>query len=112
MAMARHLPNAKFVVQDINAEGLRMGQEIADKDPQLKGRITWLEHDLFKPQDVVADAYFFRHILHDWSDENCIKMIKALVPALKDGARILISEGVMPKQSIGRTVLLEDMQIL
>ena len=112
MAIARHLPHAKVIVQDINVEGLRMGKELADSDPELKGRITWLEHDLFKPQDVVADAYFFRHILHDWADEDCVKMIKALVPALKDGARVLISEGVMPKQSMGRNVLVEKMQVL
>lgn len=112
MEIARHLPQAKVVVQDINREGLKMGQEIVSRDDYLKSRVTFVEHDMFQPQDIEADVYFFRAVLHDWPDEECIKAIAALLPALKDGCRVLICEGVMPAQSIGRAASVENMHVL
>ena len=41
--------------------------------------------------------YFLSNILHNWSDPDAVRIIKALVPALKPGARVLISERVMPE---------------
>lgn len=53
---------------------------------------------MFTPQPVHgADVYYLRHILHDWPDEFAVKIIANLVPALKDGARILISDSVIPE---------------
>ena len=112
MDLARHLPRAKFVVEDSNAEGLNMGRQIVGKDPDLERRITFLEHDFFKPQPVQADVYFLRHILIDWPDAKGIEIIRALIPALKDGARVLLSEAVMPEPPAKSTVLLEDKQVL
>ena len=112
MALAKRLPNARLIVQDINVEGMKMGQELIAKDALLNDRITFMKHSFFEPQRTSADIYFFKHVLHDWSDQDCIKIIRALVPALKDGARILVMEGVLPRSSVGRTALLEDMQVL
>lgn len=88
-----------------------MGRRIIAQDADLQQRITFREHDFFHPQPVQADVYFFRHVLHDWSDADCIRIIQALVPALKDGARVLVSEGVMPEPPATRSALLEDKQV-
>ncbi|KAL1969135.1 hypothetical protein VTN77DRAFT_389 [Rasamsonia byssochlamydoides] len=111
IALARHLPRAKFYVEDINVEGLKMGRETVAQDPDLQQRITFTEHDFFEPQPVQADVYFFRHVLHDWSDADCVRILRALLPALKDGARVLVSEGVMPEPPATRSALLEDKQV-
>ncbi|KAI9695981.1 MAG: hypothetical protein M1820_008322 [Bogoriella megaspora] len=111
IALARAFPSAKFLVQDINLSGLELGREIVGKDPDLKQRVSFQEHDFFKPQLVEADVYFFRNILHDWPDEKFIEIIQALVPALKSGSRILLSEGVMPEPPAARSALLEDKQV-
>lgn len=37
----------------------------------------------------------FRHIFHDWSDQYAAKILKNLVPALKKGSKIWISELVL-----------------
>jgi hypothetical protein len=38
--------------------------------------------------------------LHDWSDKYAIKILRALAPALKRGARIFINEAVIPEPSV------------
>ena len=112
MGIARQNPDAKLIVQDINTEALVMGRKLVAQDPALKGRVEYMEHSFFTPQTVTADIYFFRHVIHDWSDENSTKIMHELVPALKDGARVVIIEGVKPEYSNGRTELIEDMQVL
>lgn len=46
-----------------------------------------------------ADVYVFRHIFHDWSDKYAAKILKNLVPALKPGNKLWLSEVVLPELS-------------
>jgi ubiquinone/menaquinone biosynthesis C-methylase UbiE len=43
-----------------------------------------------------ADAYFFRHIIHDWDDEKATAILVNCRRALKPGAKILVVESVVP----------------
>lgn len=90
------MPQAKFIVQDSNIAALDMGREDVENDSDLKARISFDEYDFFTPQPVEADIYIFRHILHDWNDKDSVKILSSLLPALKPGARVLISEGLLP----------------
>lgn len=40
--------------------------------------------------------YLFRWVFHNWPDKYCIRILKMLVPALDQGARVLIMDSVMP----------------
>ena len=65
---------------------------------KYRGRVRFQQHDFFTPQPIKdADIYFLRFILHDWPDEECISILRNLVPALKNGAKILINEMVLPE---------------
>ena len=65
--------------------------------PDLRERITFEAYDFFTPQTVHdADVYFFRWIFHNWPDKYCIDILKNLIPALKQGAKIVISDAVVP----------------
>lgn len=93
-ALARKFPSLKFIVQDLeevvrDARG-RISPDVAD-------RIDFIAHDFFTPQRVTAEIYFLRWIFHNWSDKYCVKILQALVPALKPGAKVIISEAVMPE---------------
>lgn len=52
--------------------------------------------DFFTEQPVTADLYYFRTVFHNWADKYCVKILRALIPALRPGARILIHERVLP----------------
>ena len=92
VAIAKQAPELKLVVQDLPAplKKAEIPESVAD-------RIELMEHDFFKPQPVQADAYFFRQIFHDWSDNNVLKILRATVPALKPGARIIVNEYIAPE---------------
>ncbi|KAI1406894.1 S-adenosyl-L-methionine-dependent methyltransferase [Hypoxylon sp. FL1857] len=93
IALARKFPNLTFVVQDL--EQVIEGAD-ADVPADLKTRVQFMAHDLFKPQTVTADVYYMRWILHNWSNKYCTLILRALIPVLKPGARILIQEFCMP----------------
>lgn len=65
---------------------------------QLRSRIKPMAHDFFQNQPVHgADVYLLRWILHDWSDKYCIKILRALIPGLKKGAKVVISDICIPE---------------
>ncbi|KAK4167528.1 O-methyltransferase-domain-containing protein [Cladorrhinum sp. PSN259] len=96
-AIAEKFPSLRFVVQD--HAGMRTPETIGKGVPEeLKGRVELTTHDFFEPQpEVGADVYFFRMIFHGFSDKYCIRILKALVPAMKNGAKVVIIEGSMPE---------------
>ncbi len=94
-ALANATTKLLFIVQDLPGtakEGERLLPEV------LKERITFMPHDFFTEQPVKeADVYFFRFILHNWSDKYCIEILKNLLPAMKDGSRVVIYEFLLPE---------------
>ena len=61
--------------------------------------VKLLAHDLFTPQPesaAGARAYFFRLVLHDWSDEKCEIILSHVREAMKPGySKLLINENVL-----------------
>ncbi len=111
MALAPVCPNAKFIVQDMSIDAMKAGRLAISSVPDLQDRVTFAVHDFFTPQSTIADIYIFRHILHDWSDADSVSILKALVPALKDGARVMISEGIVPEPPAASTSILDKKQV-
>ena len=61
----------------------------------MADRCKYLAGDMF--QEVPSsDAYIMKMILHDWSDEECIKILSNIQEASPAGGRILIVEHVVP----------------
>ncbi|KAI0003509.1 S-adenosyl-L-methionine-dependent methyltransferase [Xylariaceae sp. FL0662B] len=75
----------------------------AEVPGDLAGRLEFEKYN-FLTEKVTrrADAYVFRHILHDWSDEYATKILRNLVPALRDGSRIWLNEIVLPDVNEGK----------
>ncbi|CAG8952635.1 hypothetical protein HYFRA_00009742 [Hymenoscyphus fraxineus] len=96
--LATLFPSLKFVVQDLPPV-VEAGAKTISKN--FYERIQFMAHDFFEEQPVHgADIYFFRWIFHNWSDKYCIKILQALIPALKKGAKILINDNVLPEPGV------------
>lgn len=79
----------------------------------LKSRVTFAAHDFFTERPEVAkgvDVYLFCRIFHNWSDKYSIKILRCLIPALKYGARILISDICSPEPNVLPSTLEKTMQ--
>ena len=95
IAIAHRHPTISFVVQD-RAAVAREGR--ARLPPQLANRVNFMAHDFFNEQPILdADVYLLRWILHDFSDKYAVRILRGLKPALKDGAKIIIMEHVLPE---------------
>ncbi|MCH8258449.1 MAG: hypothetical protein IIA75_11210 [Proteobacteria bacterium] len=81
---------------------------ILDKQPQMKGilfdqsavvdrvkntqQMETVGGDFFASVPEGCDGYFLKHILHDWDDAVCLKILGNVVDVMKPDARIFIGE--------------------
>lgn len=92
--------------------------EVRRKNPDLKGRlivqdlpstfeafptppegVEFMGYDIFTPQPVTGAAYYhYRHIFHNWSDDDCTTILAQLVPVLRaqPKSRLLVVDVVLP----------------
>ncbi|KAK4207014.1 S-adenosyl-L-methionine-dependent methyltransferase [Rhypophila decipiens] len=94
-AFASRFPDAKgrLVLQDL--------EHVIEQGLQTKvegSRVERTVYDFHTEQPVKgARAYYMHSILHDWSDDICVKIIANIKEAMKPGySRLLIDEGVIP----------------
>ncbi|KAH7384406.1 O-methyltransferase-domain-containing protein [Phaeosphaeria sp. MPI-PUGE-AT-0046c] len=89
--LARKFPNLKIVVQDLPEVASVFEKEF----PQdLRNQVSFKTHNMFDAQTVSADIYILKWILHDWPDVESVSILRALVPALKPGARVVFIDYV------------------
>ena len=116
LALSQACPaSMRFIIQDIDPVALEQGRAAVARLANTglaADRFDFQMHNLFEKQTVRAGIYIFRHIFHDWPDADVVKILKNLVPALDQGARILVSEGIVPEQAVGRANTLDDQLIL
>jgi len=63
----------------------------------VAGRCTLRSGSFFEAVIPGADAYSMRHILHDWSDELCIRILGNIRKAIPSSGRLLVIETVVPE---------------
>ena len=103
VVLAKGLPDMSFVIQDLEQNAERANENIKQND--LQDRVRFQTHDFFQPQpnDLKPSAYLLSRILHDWQDDDCIRILKNLLPAMRNhGTKLLIIDRVMP-DNIGET---------
>jgi O-methyltransferase domain len=62
----------------------------------FKNRVRVLEGDMFKSIPPGADAYIMKRIVHDWSDEQCGKILSLCRAGVTSDGKLLIVESVVP----------------
>ncbi|CAK3814349.1 O-methyltransferase [Lecanosticta acicola] len=95
--IARLNPGMQFIVQEI-PEVLGKAKSTVPQD--VAGRLTFAAHDFFQPQPTSADAYLFRQIFHNWGDRHCVQMLRALIPALRPGAKVIVNDNILPPPGV------------
>jgi len=100
LALSRRYGRLRLVVQDmasvvdhLSSQDLEPGED----GTGAAGGVRFMPHDLFAPQTVRADAYVFRWIFHNWPDKYCLSILRAQIPVLRPGAKLIVQEAVMPE---------------
>lgn len=78
----------------------------------VSNRVELASGDFFQSVPAGADAYMMKHIIHDWDDEHSIKILKNVLTAMKENAKVLIIEMVVPKGNDPSPSKFLDLQML
>lgn len=62
----------------------------------LAGRWSALGGDFFESVPPGGDAYLLKRILHDWSDDACLRILHRCREAMSASARLLVVDAVLP----------------
>ncbi|MEV0390648.1 methyltransferase [Nonomuraea sp. NPDC050643] len=63
---------------------------------EIKGRWRVAAGDFFA-EVPPADLYVIKRILHDWDDENCVRLLRNCRRAMTPGGRVLVIDAVVPR---------------
>jgi hypothetical protein len=96
-------PQAKGIVFDLPGVG---------EDGEIGERITRASGDFFKAVPARGDCYTLKHILHDWSDEHCRKILGNIAKVMSSDGRVLVIEIVMPEHAEPHPAKFMDINML
>ncbi|KAF3406312.1 Demethylsterigmatocystin 6-O-methyltransferase [Talaromyces pinophilus] len=96
----------KLVLEDLPS--------VIDDIQHLDGDIQRIKHSFFEPQPVQgARAYYFKHIMHDWSDDKCRVILRHITTAMERGfSKLLIEDYIIPDQNARLKETLTDMIVM
>jgi hypothetical protein len=77
-----------FVIE--NAGELLESEGVAARTEKVSG-------DFFESVPASADAYLMKHIIHDWNDDEGVKILQNIRRAMNDDGKVLIVEMVVPR---------------
>jgi len=76
------------------------------------GRLEIQPGSFFEAVPAACDAYIAKHIIHDWDDEHCRKILRLMRRQLPATGRVLICDMVMPEDSAPSPVKVRDIDML
>lgn len=62
----------------------------------VKDRVSFASSDMFHSVPAGADAYIMKHIIHDWPDDLCVKILRGCRAGVNPGGKLLVVDAVIP----------------
>jgi hypothetical protein len=78
----------------------------------VAARCEFVAGDFFKGVPAGADTYMMKYILHDWSDEDALRILKSIHGAARRGTRLLIIDPIVKPGNAPDIAKLMDLQML
>jgi hypothetical protein len=116
VADAYNFDGIHTIVDIAGGHGLLLAT-ILKKNPQMRGTLYELPHvlegakngplksvmerctlasgDMFSSVPAGADAYIMKHIIHDWTDDRCVQILKACRKSVNSGGKLLVVDSVI-----------------
>jgi hypothetical protein len=68
--------------------------------------------DFFESVPVGADAYFMKHIIHDWDDETCVRILSNCRKAMPERGKLVLCEKLIAPGNEPSSAKLLDLVML
>jgi len=90
----------------VNAPPILQAARVAD-------RVTVVECDFFDTVPRGADAYLLLRVLHDWPDQDAVRILRRVHEAMEPSAQLLVVDGVVgPPNEDPHTKFLDMMMLV
>ncbi|KAF9452281.1 S-adenosyl-L-methionine-dependent methyltransferase [Macrolepiota fuliginosa MF-IS2] len=97
--LAKRYPAIRLVLQDLPEQlGAAENKIWPERCPEamIEKRVSFVPLDFFTESPKKrCDIYFVKNVLHDWSDGDCIKILKSVKIAMTIKSRLLIHEFIV-----------------
>ncbi|EPQ51546.1 S-adenosyl-L-methionine-dependent methyltransferase [Gloeophyllum trabeum ATCC 11539] len=106
LIVLKSFPHVKAIIQD-QEHVVSTGKALWSREcpgALEKDRVAFVPIDFFRDTPVRdCDIYYARHVLHDWPDAECVKILANIRKAMKPSSRVLIHEYIYQNVSPTRT---------
>ena len=109
-SVMRHYPQMQGVLFDLPE--VVAGAYDAGHLSGLESRVQIEAGSFFERVPAGCDAYLLKHILHDWSDNHCHRILRLIREQLPGGARVLVCELIVPDEPGPAPAKALDIEIL
>jgi hypothetical protein len=93
-AVLRKYPKMRGILYDLPGVATRAKANI--EAAGLADRCQVIGGSFFESAPGGADAYLMRHIIHDWNDEQCVRILRNIHRAMGNDGTLLLVESVIP----------------
>jgi hypothetical protein len=104
-AVLERTPRARGVLFDLP-------QVVEQARRSANPRVSYVGGDFFQDPIPPCDAYMMMTVLHDWSDDQSITILKNIKASAPRGAKVLILEGVVQPDARDNFLLDLDIEML
>jgi hypothetical protein len=109
-AVLQKYPDAKGVLFEIRPV-LASAPAMLDSY-RVSNRVELVSGDFVGSIPVEADIYMLKHIIHDWYDDKCRKILGNIREFMPDGARVVIFDAVIPPGNAPHPGKILDLEML
>jgi len=102
-----HLRGVVFDLPHVEGEA-----RAAIEQAELSARCRYVGGSFFESVPPGADVYVMSAILHDWDDDDAVKILTNIRSAIAPDGKLLLLESVLPERSSSDLGLLIDLEML
>lgn len=95
VALLEKYPRLQAAVLDMPALVPIAKAKFPMNDPGIASRLEYVGGDMFESVPS-ADVYVVKHIIHDWDDERCIRLLKNCHQSMRGKGRVICVDAVLP----------------
>lgn len=95
LALLGKYPHLRGAVLDLPGVIAAAKERLPVTDPSIASRLEYVEGSMF---DAVppADTYIMKHIIHDWDDQHCVRLLNNCRQSMIGDGRIFAVDFVVP----------------
>lgn len=109
MEILRSYPASKGILFDL-PQVIESAQKRVE--PELQTRMRSVAGDFFVAVPEGGDVYLMKQVLHDWSDEDCVRILTSCHRVMKPGSKLLVLDTVIGSAQPTETSLSEMTDML